>query len=103
MNCIENICYRYIDDKQNEAFDLPSEFCQERLLIKTFNKWFIMSVIFQYILIGSYIQDWVIIIIIRKGRQCKAERERLTPYQSEDPNPITPTHRMKEVGKYNYQ
>ena len=26
------------------------------------------------------------IIIIRKGRQCKAERERLTPYQSEDTN-----------------
>ena len=37
-----------------------------------------------------------IIIIIRKGRQCKAGRERLTPYQSEDPNPTTPTHRMKE-------
>ena len=40
--------------------------------------------------------DTVIIIIIRKGRQCKAGRERLTPYQSEDPNPTTPTHRMKE-------
>ena len=37
-----------------------------------------------------------IIIIIRKGRQCKAGRERLTPYQSEDPNPTTPTHRMKD-------
>ena len=37
-----------------------------------------------------------IIIIIRKVRQCKAGRERLTPYQSEDPNPTTPTHRMKE-------
>ena len=35
-------------------------------------------------------------IIIRKGRQCTAGRERLTPYQSEDPNPTTPTHRMKE-------
>ena len=35
-------------------------------------------------------------IIIRKGRQCKAGRERLTPYESEDPNPTTPTHRMKE-------
>ena len=42
----------------------------------------------------------IIIIIIRKGRQCKAGRERLTPYQSEDPNPTTPTHRMKkEKGK----
>ena len=38
----------------------------------------------------------IIIIIIRKGRQCKAGRERLTPYQSEDPNPTKPTHRMKE-------
>ena len=37
-----------------------------------------------------------IIIIIRKGRQCKAGRERLTPYQSEDPNPTIPTYRMKE-------
>ena len=36
------------------------------------------------------------IIIIRKGPECKAGRERLTPYQSEDPNPTTPTHRMKE-------
>ena len=38
----------------------------------------------------------IIIIIVRKGRQCKAGRERLTAYQSEDPNPTTPTHRMKE-------
>ena len=38
----------------------------------------------------------IIIIIIRKGRQYKAGRERLTPYQSEDPNPTTTTHRMKE-------
>ena len=37
-----------------------------------------------------------IIIIIRKGRQCKAGRERLTLYQFEDPNPTTPTHRMKQ-------
>ena len=35
-------------------------------------------------------------IIIKKGWQCKAGRERLTPYPSEDPNPTTPTHRMKE-------
>ena len=38
----------------------------------------------------------IIIIIIKKGWKCKAGRERLTPYQSEDPNPTTPTHRMKE-------
>ena len=42
------------------------------------------------------VQDIIIIIIIRKSRQCKVGRERLTPYQSEDPNPTTPTHRMKE-------
>ena len=39
---------------------------------------------------------YIIITIIKKGWQCKAGRERLTPYQSEDPNPTTPTHRMKE-------
>ena len=38
----------------------------------------------------------MIIIIIKKGWQCKARRERLTPCQSEDPNSTTPTHRMKE-------
>ena len=38
----------------------------------------------------------IIIIIIKKGWQCKAGRERLTPYQSEDPNATTPTHRLKE-------
>ena len=27
----------------------------------------------------------IIIIIIKRGWQCKAGRERLTPYQSEDP------------------
>ena len=38
----------------------------------------------------------IIIIIIKRGWQCKAGRERLTPYQSEDPNPTTPTDRKKE-------
>ena len=38
----------------------------------------------------------IIIIIINRGWQCKAGIERLTPYQSEDPNPTTPTHRKKE-------
>ena len=37
----------------------------------------------------------VIIIIIIIGWQCKAGRERSTSYQSEDPNPTTPAHRMK--------
>ena len=38
----------------------------------------------------------VIIIIIKRCWQRKAGRERLTQYQSEDPNPTTPTHRKKE-------
>ena len=38
----------------------------------------------------------IIIIIIRKGRQCKAEREWYTPYQSEDPSPTIPTYRQKK-------
>ena len=37
----------------------------------------------------------IIIIIIKRGWQCKAGREQLTPYQSEDPNPTTPTHRKR--------
>ena len=38
----------------------------------------------------------IIIIIILQGRQCKAEREWYTPYQSEDPSPTIPTYRQKE-------
>ena len=37
-----------------------------------------------------------IIIIIKKGRQCKAETERYTPYQSEDPSATISTYRQKE-------
>ena len=36
------------------------------------------------------------IIIIKKDWQRKAGRERLTPYQSEDPSPTLPTNRGKE-------
>ena len=46
---------------------------------------------------------FIIIIIIKKGRQCKAEREWYqrtfwwyTPYQSEDLSPTVPTYRQKE-------
>ena len=42
------------------------------------------------------VYGFIMIIIIRKGQQCKAGKDRLTPYQSEDPNPTTPTHRIKE-------
>ena len=38
----------------------------------------------------------IIIIIIKKGQQCKAKREWYTPYQSEDPSPTIPTYRQKE-------
>ena len=42
----------------------------------------------------------IIIIIIKKDRQCKAGRGRLTPYQSEDPSPTLPTYRgIEEKGK----
>ena len=44
----------------------------------------------------DFINIIIIIIIIIKGRQCKAGRERLTPCQSEDPSPTIPTHRRKE-------
>ena len=54
---------RYTDDEQNEAFDFSSEFRQVRLLLNTFNEWFIMTDILQYISIGSYIQDMVLDII----------------------------------------
>ena len=50
----------------------------------------------QILLVTNETLGQIIIIIIKKGRQCKAGRERLTPYQSEEPNPTTPTHRMKE-------
>ena len=38
----------------------------------------------------------IIIIIIKKGQQCKAGREWYTPYQSEEPSPTIPTYRQKE-------
>ena len=38
-----------------------------------------------------WLSEIIIIIIIKKGRHCKAGRERLTPYQSEDPSPTAPT------------
>ena len=38
----------------------------------------------------------IIIIIIKKDWQCQAGRGRMTPYQSEDPNPTLPTYSGKE-------
>ena len=43
----------------------------------------------------------IFIIIIKKGRQCKAERELYTPYQSEDPSPTILTYRQKEEKEKN--
>ena len=42
------------------------------------------------------VDQYFIIIIIKKDCQCKAGRGRLTPYQSEDPSPTLPTYRGKE-------
>ena len=39
---------------------------------------------------------FIIVIVIKKGQQCKAGREWYTPYQSEDPSPTIPTYRQKE-------
>ena len=38
----------------------------------------------------------IIIIIITRGRQFKAKRERYTPYQSEDPSLTIPSYRLDE-------
>ena len=52
-----------------------------------------VTVIIRFIII-------IIIIIIKRGWQCKAGRERLTPYQSEDPTPQhQPIERKKRKGK----
>ena len=47
------------------------------------------------LLLGGGRKSWYI-IIIKNCWQCKAGRERLTPYLSEDPSPTIPTHRIKE-------
>ena len=47
-------------------------------------------------LTGIFVLHQIIIIIIKKGQQCKDGREWYTPYQSEDPSPTTPTYRQKE-------
>ena len=44
------------------------------------------------IIIISIIIIIIIIVIIIKGWHCKAGRECLTPYQSEDTSPTIPTH-----------
>ena len=51
---------------------------------------------FDFFITYIYVNKLIIIVVIKKGWQCKAGRERITPYQTEDPNPTTPTHKMKE-------
>ena len=67
----------------------------------TFKIWKSYKIVFLLTsaVICSILSAIIIIIIIKRGWQCKAGRERLTPYQSEDPNPTTPTHRKKRKGK----
>ena len=84
--------------------------CTLSALIDTFNLRFTTSVFTQNhnftLPSHNLLQKWLvtqsnsIIIIIKRDWQCKAGRERLTPYQSEDPNPTTPTlERNKRKGK----
>ena len=49
-----------------------------------------------FIPMGAMSELFIIIIIKKKGQQCKAGREWYTPYQSEDPSPTIPTYRQKE-------
>ena len=56
----------------------------------------IIIIIIILLLYYYYYYYIIIIIIIKKGRQCKAERDWYTPYQSEDPSPTIPTYRQKE-------
>ena len=39
---------------------------------------------------------YIIIIIIKQGRQCMAERDWCTPYQSKETSLTIPTYRQKE-------
>ena len=38
----------------------------------------------------------LLLLLLKKGQQCKVGREWYTPYQSEDPSPTIPTYRQKE-------
>ena len=44
-----------------------------------------------------------IIIIIKKGWQCKAGRVRFTPYQSEDASHAIPTNEWKKKGENSWR
>ena len=50
---------------------------------------------------GQYVTVSICIIILKRGRQCKAEREWYTPYQYEDPSPTIPTYRQKKEKEKN--
>ena len=40
---------------------------------------------------------YLLLLLFKKGRQCKAVRERLTPYQSNDPGQTMSTYIKKEM------
>ena len=69
-------------------------------LIHLYLTYCISYMVFNKLIIGEYkfkkSFSLFIIIIIKKGQQCKAGREWYTPYQSEDPSPTIPTYRQKE-------
>ena len=50
----------------------------------------------QYLCYTQEFSHFYLLLLLKKGRQCKAEREWYTPYQSEDPSPTIPTYREKE-------
>ena len=56
-----------------------------------------LNLILEWVLfLWSRFSERIFIIVIKKDWQCKAGRGRLTPYQSEDTNPILPTYRGNE-------
>ena len=78
--------------KSSCTFCITVHQCGVLLPLHSLNYWTVQSVV-QVFYLGAILI--IIIVIIKKGWQCKAGRERLTPYQSKDPSPTIPTHRMK--------
>ena len=59
-----------------------------------------LQLIYGYVNYKNMIYYILLVIIIEKGWQCRAGRERLTPYQSEDPCPqYQPIEWMTRKGK----
>ena len=86
------ILSRFIVQKMR-LYCILSRFIVQDMRLSSILSRFIVQKMSLYCIFSRFI---IIIIIIKKGRQCKAGTERLTAYQTEDPNPTTPTHKMKE-------